>query len=279
MKPIIIFIISFLSVLNIHSQVLNKRGEKVVRKIEICSTNDEKPYIEVLFNYNDDLELKEIIMNAPATHKIVWKKNGNSIERTEYKTDGKINKVYDVRYEVEDGLVKRRIKDVHGLGGFVAREDLSFQYNKDRKMTSIREFNYNREADEEFGEESYRHMEVFAWDYEGNVYTSGSIGWNWRKGETVDKTPINYKDRKYYVSMLNDTNIDLTKLCLKNRFETIEEITEWFGKHSTFIMEEDWPLCYEFSHDEKGNAVRVDIYKGRITHLTRKKENVMKFYY
>ena len=280
MRKLLILIIGFASVLNINAQVLNKKGEKVIRRVETYLSDGETFCYEILFNYNESLDLEEVVVNYPNVKKILWKKKGNTIERTQYKSDGKIDGVYDVRYKVEGGLIRKRTEDVHGIDGFVKRKIVSFQYNDERQMTSIREFDYNKEKGDDFGEESWRHMEIFEWDYDGNVYTSGSIGWNWREGNTVDRMPINYKDRKYYVSLLNDTNIDLTKLCLWNtRIETIEEVSEWFGKHSTFIMEEDYPFCYEFSRDDKGNVVRVDIYNRRITSKVRKREIVMKFYY
>ena len=59
MRKLLILIAVFTSVLNVNAQVLNKKGEKVVRKIEMYLSDGETLSSEVFFNYNDNLELEE----------------------------------------------------------------------------------------------------------------------------------------------------------------------------------------------------------------------------
>ena len=262
------------------AQSVNKKGEKVVRRIERYSPDAEKPYMTLLFKYNAKLELAEITADVTDAKKIVWRKNDGRIERTEYDSNGNVNKTYDVRYTVEGGLVTERTCDEMCTDGSTFRRDFFFRYGSTGEMESITEFQYDREQGKGFVELSDRYIELFSWDFDGNVYSSDQRGWNWRNGEMPEKFPINYKERKYYVALLNDTNVDLTKLCLwKTGADTVEETTEWFGRHSAYIMEEDWPFCYVFKCDEKGNAVRADIYKGRIASPDRRLEDIVMIYY
>ena len=77
MKRTVLFIILFFSVLSINAQVMNNNGEKVIRKIEVYAESSLKPYAVMAFNYNNDLELEEIVVNIPLTCKFRLKKPTN----------------------------------------------------------------------------------------------------------------------------------------------------------------------------------------------------------
>ena len=69
---------------------MNNNGEKVIRKIEVYAESSLKPYAVMAFNYNNDLELEEIVVNIPLTCKFRLKKQCNTISRSDYDANGRV---------------------------------------------------------------------------------------------------------------------------------------------------------------------------------------------
>ena len=154
MKRTVLFIILFFSVLSINAQVMNNNGEKVIRKIEVYAESSLKPYAVMAFNYNNDLELEEIVVNIPLTCKIRLKKQGNTISRSDYDANGVINNKVRYQYSLKEDLVNDCQIDNIGVDNSVLRFDYKYCYDNEGRLKTINKFEY-------FREEFANHLPVF----------------------------------------------------------------------------------------------------------------------
>ena len=261
MKKIVILLVSILCVLCSNAQVKNSNGEKVVRKVEVCFEDSEKPYIIVLFNYNNVLELEEIAFNALETCKIFWKKDKNGVKRVEYDENNFLREDLVYSYTIENGLIDNcKIDNINIVGG-VLRYDYYYQYDNQKRLLSSNKFAYFKEKNQQFKELSDRYREIFEWDDENNVYTTQEWGWQWKIGQIFDHS-VQYSERKYYPDLHNETNIDLSGLfnAVKN-YDRFEMVTEWFGRHSEHLIENNCGYFYEYVYgDDFGNITEINVY-------------------
>lgn len=259
MKRVILFIILFFSALMFNAQVMNNNGEKVIRKIEVYAETSLKPYAVMAFNYNNDLELEEIVVNIHLTCKFRLKKQGNTISRSDYRANGVINNKVRYQYSLKGGLVNDCQIDNIGVDNSVLRFDYKYCYDNDGRLKTINKFEYFREENNSFKELSDRYKEIFEWDEKYNVYTTGENGWNWKLNQEYDYN-IQYKMREYYADLHNETNIDLSKLCLNiTDYNRIETVTEWFGKHSKHYIESNNNYYFEIIYGNS-NVSEIVVY-------------------
>ena len=271
MKRFLILISVCLCVLFGNAQVLNSSGQKVVRKIDIYGTNDVKPYITINFNYSNLLKLEEIVFITSASGKIVWKKNGDNLTRTEYNDEGKLRKDLVYHYEFTNGLITKCVIDNIGIEGNVLRYSYFYQYDNDRIIIADKRV-YTRERYSSFEELSDRYREVFEWDSDGNVFTTEEKGW--RSGQMFN-FPILKKQREYFYDYNNNTNIDLSLLYNSiSGLERIEMVTEWFGQHSLCLIEKDSNIYLDYSFNEDGDILEMQEYT-----YFKKLKRLYKIYY
>ena len=250
MKRFLFLVCVYFCVFFGNAQVINGYGQYVVRKIDIYFVNETKPYISIDFNYSNSLKLEEVIFFAPATGKVIWKKDGDNLTRTEYNEDGKLRKDLVYHYELTNDLVTKCTIDNIGIEGNVLRHSYVYQYNN-RKIAKAERHDYFREGNEDFVELSDRYREVFEWDCDDNVYTTTEKGWQWKIGQKFDY-PILYENREYYNDYSNNSNIDLSLLYQNiGNFDRFEMVTEWFGEHSSYLIESDNNIGFDFSFDNK----------------------------
>ena len=253
MKRFIVFMLVFLCAISIDAQVRNSSGQKVVRQIDVYMGNNEKPYIMILFNYSNALKLEEIVFNAPASGKVVWKKTNNSLTRIEYDEEKKIRKDLSYGYKFENGLVSQCVIDNIGNDKSTLRYSYFYQYNDSNLVISDKRV-YFSEKYGVFEELSDRYREVFEWDSENNVFTTDEKGW--RNGQMYDYTVLHY-NRSYNQRLMNDTNVDFTMLYRYiGNFDRFEMVSEWFGKHSNNLVEKDNGHNFKYVLDN-GNLIQI----------------------
>lgn len=120
----IITILILTATTGIYGQKINTKGKKMVSKIESFLYDHKKPYITIDFHYTPNKELCEMIFDAPASRKIVFKKSGNTLTRTEYDyhKDGKEKKYLRFSYTFNnEGYISSKTEDSKGLDGSVGR--------------------------------------------------------------------------------------------------------------------------------------------------------------
>lgn len=284
MKKFLIFFMICFCALFSNAQVKNKYGQDVVRKIEVYGDFDiTKPYIFIEFNYSNSLSLEEIILNAPSSGKIFWKMKEDVLTRIEYDVNGKIRKDLVYKYNINDGLVTKCVIDNIGLEDNVLRFLYVYEYDDTNRLISEYKRDFFRESYENFVELSDRYCEVFEWDVDNRVFTSGQITWQWKIGQKFNGL-IQYNNRKYYDELLNQTNIDLPMLYNNTvSCDRFERVTEWCGKHSRRLIEKDNAIYFDYIYDNesggndlgdtRGKITQMDVYNGK--HL----EKTYKIYY
>lgn len=265
MRKFILLFSVCLCVLFANAQVRNSRGEKVVRRIDVYMPKDTLPYIMIDFNYSNSLKLEEVVFFAPKTGKVIWKRNGDELTRTEYYSDGKIRENLVYYYTITDDLITECIIENIETNGGVNRHCYSYFYSKNNRLiTSDRRVFHNSV------ELSDRYREIFGWNEIGDVFTTNENGKQWKIGQNYS-VPIKYKNRKYYEELDNDTNIDLP-LIYENigNFERFEMVTEWFGRHPVHLIEKNNNRYFDYIYDnefggddlsdDRGNLIQMDVY-------------------
>ena len=267
MKRLLFFITFCLCVLFGNAQVKNAYGQNVVRKIDVYMPNKSKPYITIEFNYSNSLSLEEMNFFAPATGRVILKRNGDKLTRIDYDVNGNVRRDLRYQYTILNNLVGKCIIDNIGTYGVVLRHSYIYCYDEGNKMLSSDRRDFVREGKEEFGELSDRYREAFLWNVDGIVYTTREKGWQWKIGQKFDY-PFLFKERKYYFELKNDTNIDLFLLYDEvGNFERLERFTEWCGKHPSFLVEEDNGRYFDYTFDNENGGLDLSDYRGKLVQM------------
>ena len=283
MKKTILFILFCLSVFSANAQVRNINGEDVVRKIDIYLPKQTAPYITLMFNYDNSLALEEMHYLTPSNGKVVLKRNGNELVRTEYYSDGKIRGDLKYHFELTDNLITRCIIDNVRLDGGIVQFSYYYQYENNRLNVSNRREFFIKGRDD-YEELSDRYKETFLWDENGNVYTSDEKPWQW-KMEEKQVFPIMFEDREYYETLANNTNIDLLMLYKEiDNYVRLERATEWSGKHSKYLVEKDKGTYFDYTFENEFGGTDLSKGRGKITQMDTynrhgRLEKIFKIYY
>lgn len=253
-----------------NAQVKNSNGEKVIRKIEVYNPDNEESCIEINFIYGGSNRLERIEYKSSLVGDIYITKNGSKISRIEYDSDGTFRRDLVYQYIIKDGLVIKCAINNIGRGKCVLSYAYFYNYDDKKRLESVGRRVFFHEWKQPFKELSDRYKEVFEWDDNGNAYTSGEIGYQWKIGQKSEYK-IKYDNRKYYDDLINDTNINLPMLYenIRNN-DRLEIVTEWFGKHPLYLIERDNGYYYDYScdnenggydlSDSRGNIVQMDVY-------------------
>ncbi len=267
MKKFLIFFMVCFCVLFSNAQVKNKYGQDVVRKVEVYMVKQNKPYITIEFNYSNSLSLEEIHFIAPSTGKVVIKRSGDEITRVDYNIDGKIRNDLKYHYKVINNLITSCDIDNIGIDGNVLRYSYLYRYDEGNKLLSADKRVFTRERYEEFSELSDRYREAFLWNVDGVVYTTSERGWQWKIGQKFDY-PFLFKERTYNFELENDINIDLFLLYDEiGNFDRLERITEWCGKHPSFLIEKNNGVYFDYTYDNENGGLDLSDDRGKMTQM------------
>ena len=270
MKKFVIFILTCICVLISNAQIKNAEGKKVIKKIEVYPYDETKPTSTVEFNYTNSLDLKEIVLTNPSKDKLIWRMDGDILRHVEYDSEGNLKSERDYHYKLINGLITECIIDNIGLDGRVLRYSRYYHYDNENRLVTVDRHVFFHENKKEFSELSDRYRELFSWDDNGNVYTTGDVGWTWKNGEEFDPS-VMYKKRVYNTELGNDTNIDFSMLLdnFSNQ-ERFENVTEWMGKHSSNLLETNIFNYFDYVYDkesdetdstkDKGNIIQIIVY-------------------
>lgn len=284
MKRFIVFVLVCLCVLNVNAQVKNCIGQKVVRKIEVYAAKSVKPYILVHFNYDNSLKLEEIVFTTPSKNKKIWRKENDALTHTEYYENGDLRTDLVYNYTIINGIVSECSVDNIRVDNNVLRYSYSYHYNINKGLLCADRRVYFRENYQDFVELSDRYRELFGWDENNNIFTSGEKGWQWKEGQRFDYS-VDYDNRTYYKELKNDTNIDFSSLYSSIfNYDRFDMVTEWFGMHSSNLIETDNLRYFDYTYDneyggndlseERGNIVQIDMYN-----QDKRLETTYKIYY
>ena len=263
LKKVFIMLVGALMIFNqSNAQVLNSKGEKVIKRIEVCYETEDDVYYTVDFGYDSYLRLKRIEENSENSGRIIFERSGNVIKRTDYKENGTLE---DVRYRFElneKGIIKRKIVDDFDDNGNIFREVCYYGYSAGNNKLSSRYkdiFQVQKNGKETF---CYRHIEEFGWK-NGDMYASDLQevynGDEWISDIRWDKRT--YCDNLY----VNDTNIDLFEFYLEfNNLFNFECVTEWVNCKSEHLIESYRPrnvnfhYCYDSGNEDcLGNIIKI----------------------
>ena len=156
-------------------QQRNSKGQKIISKIEAYSQRGDKPYIIIDFKYNSNLELQEVVQQAPASKQTVyWKKQGSALTQKvvwDYQT---IYKPSKYTYALTpDGYIHTKTIDDLGIDGSVLRHLYEYHYDaKGTKLSMIYERTFFKERNGKFVELSDRDKTYYGWDSNDNMFKS-----------------------------------------------------------------------------------------------------------
>lgn len=267
-------------------QQRNSKGQKIISKIEAYSQRGDKPYIIIDFKYNSNLELQEVVQQAPASKQTVyWKKQGSALTQKvvwDYQT---IYKPSKYTYALTpDGYIHTKTIDDLGIDGSVLRHLYEYHYDaKGTKLSMIYERTFFKERNGKFVELSDRDKTYYGWDSNDNMFKSNIDSYQWKRGQKESNCPIEWKAFKYYDELLNDTNLNLALIdeSLRDTNDFVL-LTEWVSCHSKHLVENRYyTFTYTFDNKrgdlgkdgDKGNIIQIEVY--HLSHL----EKVFKLYY
>lgn len=255
-------------------QQRNSKGQKIISKIEAYSQRGDKPYIIIDFKYNSNLELQEVVQQAPASKQTVyWKKQGSALTQKvvwDYQT---IYKPSKYTYALTpDGYIHTKTIDDLGIDGSVLRHLYEYHYDaKGTKLSMIYERTFFKERNGKFVELSDRDKTYYGWDSNDNMFKSDLDSYQWKRGQKESNLPIEWNAFKYYDELLNDTNLNLALIDESVRdINDFVLLTEWVSCHSKHLVEKRY---YTFSYiydnkrgnsdkdENKGNIIRIDVYQ------------------
>lgn len=259
----ILIILILTATTGIYGQKINTKGKKMVSRIESFLHDDKKPYITIDFHYAPNTELSEMIFDAPESMKIVFKKSGNTLTRTEYDydNDGKEKKYLRFSYTFNnEGYISSKTQDEKGLDGSVSRWVREYCYDENCRLAIVNhKFFYKgnglRTFEEREGDRFHRH---FLWDENGNILKRldsclGNCVW----GEDNGNNHIRwYNDEIKYYDLLNDTNINFYSLV---QDQGDEEWTEWVNMNPRNLVQTAGRYRFEYVYDgiDKRNISKV----------------------
>lgn len=267
----IITILILTATTGVYGQKINTKGKKMVSRIESFLHDDKKPYITIDFHYTPNKELCEMIFDAPETGKIVFKKSGNTLTRTEYDytKDGKEKKYLRFSYTFNNkGYISTKTEDEKGLDGSVCRWVWEYCYDDNYRLAIVnKKFFYKgnglRTFEEREGDRFHRH---FLWDENGNILKRldsclGNCVW----GEDNGNNHIRwYNDEIKYYDLLNDTNINFYSLVQdQGGEEHFEHWTEWVNMNPKNLVQTAGRYRFEYVYDgiDKRNISKVIVYE------------------
>ena len=267
----ILMILILTATTGIYGQKINAKGKKMVSRIESFLYDDKKPYKTIDFHCAPNTELSEMIFDAPASRKIVFKKSGNTLTRTEYDytKDGKEKKYLRFSYTFNnEGYISSKTRDSKGLDGSVGRWVWEYCYDDNYRLAMVNhKFFYKgnglRTFEEREGDRIHRH---FLWDENGNILKRldpclGNCVW----GEDNGNNHIRwYNDEIKYYDLLNDTNINFYSLVQdQGGEEHFEHWTEWVNMNPRNLVQTAGCYRFEYVYDgiDKRNISKVIVYE------------------
>lgn len=266
----IITILILTATTGVYGQKINAKGKKMVSRIESFLYDKKQPYITIDFHYAPNTELCEMIFDAPASRKIVFKKSGNTLTRTEYDytKDGKEKKYLHFSYTFNnEGYISSKTKDSKGLDGSVGRWVWEYCYDENCRLAIVNhKFFYKgnglRTFEERAGDRIHRR---FKWDEAGNILKcSGLSDGNWGLDEDYGKTYISWNREIKYYDLLNDTNLNFYSLAEdQGGQEHFEHWTEWVNMNPRNLVQTADCYRFEYVYDgiDKRNIIKVIVYE------------------
>lgn len=249
-------------------QKRNAKGQKVVSKIEIISSNDSVPYVFIDFTYDNSLRLIGITYYAPASERrIFWKKDSNTLTRKEvwyYKSIYQPAR-YSYKFNAK-GLISELV--INNIG--IDKSNLAFKhwftYDSDGRLTMI----FRREFYNDYGKQprelSDRYKTFYKTDGEGNLNRM-KASYNWRyegkKDEDIDTTFFKRWDYPQYDNdVVDDTNLNLAYMLWNYcRTDYFEMYTEWINCHSEHLLKKLSGDRYEYVYDSNKNIIQINKYQ------------------
>lgn len=258
-KFIILFLLIIFSISG-NCQKRNANGKKVVNGIEIYLNGYAEPMLKITFKYNIKNELIWACGKETA-RKTVWNKKQGTLTRTQYDNNGNIDKNYHYSYTFGDnGFIKTMTQNCIGIDGSLLKKIYYYCYDDVSRLHEINQRWFYYDEKGKGRELSERYMQYYAWDGDGNIFSSISGGYQWKKEEKYDMD-INWS-YSVYDNIVNDTNIDFFYLTEYGRTELFEMATEWVNCHSKYLIKQNFSYFYEYDFDNLNNITKCRVYKG-----------------